>query len=200
MSAIAAFVASYTSADRSKIDFAWNGKHAGDFVDENQPFRWEVVSYCIDEPGRASAELLEHLFLADAAWTREAWGSPEHFGALAATLLQRGGEAALDAFATGLSASFDTFGACHRMRISPDLAARLAIAARDKSDAATDDKLQKHLLSTSELFIKLQKGTASEGWATVAPETPVYAVRVVGRRWHHTLWLKLSEWVRRRAT
>ena len=201
MSAVPEFVAEYSEADRPKIDFSWNGKHAAEFVDANQQFRWDVVSYCIEEPGKASALLLEHLFMADASWTREAWGSPRHFGPLAATLLERGGEESLNTFSLGLNASFDTFGACHQtMRVSPALAARLALVAREKAEATSDEDLRRRLKSASELFEKIQKGTASDGWASAAPGTPVHNIRIVWPRWYHKVWMRLSAWVKKRAT
>jgi len=197
MNAAAVFVAGYSPADRARIDFAWNGKHADQFVDAHQQMRWDVVSYCLSAPGSAPSELLQHLFLADAAWTREAWGSPQHFGALAALLLQRGGEAVIETFASGLNASFDTFGACHEMTLSPELAARLAVVAQEKAAIATDDRMRKCLENAVELFAKLQKGTAQQGWAVVASGTPVRNVRVVWPRWYHKLLRTLSAWVKR---
>lgn len=195
------FANDYAEADRPRIDFAWNGKHAAEFVDANQQFRWEVVAHCTNEPGKASQLLLEHLFLADAAWSKEAWGAPRHFGALAATLLQRGGEGSLSVFVAGLGASFDTYGACHHtMRLSPELAARLAIAARETSLASDDERTKGQLQLAAELFEKIQKGTASEGWLSLPPETPVRNVRVVWPRWYHKLWMKVSAWVKKRAT
>jgi hypothetical protein len=190
-------VSGYSSVDRGRIDYAWNGKHADQFVDAHQQARWEVVSYCLGEPGNVPAELLEHLFLADAAWTREAWGSPPHFAALGALLLQRGGEAAVETFATGLSASFDTFGACHEIRLSPELAVRLSAVARERAAFATDERLRTCLESAAELLIKVQKGTAQEGWGTVAPNTPVQNVRVIWPRWYHKLGQMLAAWVKR---
>jgi hypothetical protein len=201
MTDVTTFVASYSEADRPRIDFAWNGKHAAEFSDTNQQFRRDVVSYCIEEPGKASAELLGHLFTAEALWAREAWGSPQHFGTLAAALLQRGGEGSLDTFARGLSASFDTLGACHRtMRISPDLAARLAVAARESAAIPGDADLKGRLQTASQLFERIQKGTASQGWVSVPPGTPVQNIRVAWPRWYHKVWTKLSAWINKRAT
>jgi len=197
MSVDANFIAGYTEQDRSRIDFAWNGKHAAEFVDTNQEKRWAVISRCINEPELASPVLLEHLFLADAAWAREAWGSNPSFAALASVLLQRGGEAALDTFARGFTTSFDTFGACHEMKLGPELSARLAVVARDRAAETTDDDLRKCLESSAELFSKLQRGIAQEGWATVPPGTPVHSVRVVSPRWYHYIGRKISAWIRR---
>ena len=182
MNATASFVTRYSAADRPAIDFAWNGKHADQFVDANQQARWDVVAHCINEPGSAPPLLLEHLFLADAAWTREAWGAPHHFAALASLLLQRGGEAVVETFASGLNASFDAFGACHEMKLSPEIAARLVVVASEKAALATDERSRTCLEDAAQLFSTLQQGTASEGWATIPAGTPVQAVRVVRPR------------------
>ena len=197
MDAAASFVARYSAADRATIDFLWNGKHADQFVDANQRVRWDVISHCINEPGSPSPLLLEHLFLADAAWTREAWGAPQHFAELASLLLERGGEAVIETFARGFNISFDTFGACHAMRLSRVLATRLAVVAREKAAVATEQRSRTCLEATAELLSKLQQGTASVDWATIPPGTSVKAVRAVWPRWYHKLWGKVSAWARR---
>src|ERR1700688_4466975 len=95
------FVAGYSREYQPSIAFAWNGKHAADFVDRNQKFRWEVIGHCIALPEAAAPTLLADLFLADAEWSRQAWGSPQHFGKRRALLLERGGEEALVPFSEG---------------------------------------------------------------------------------------------------
>lgn len=198
MQATSEFIASYAAPDRPRIAFAWNGKHAVEFVDENQTFRWEVVQACLDTPETAPPLLLEHLFLEDARWSREAWGAPRHFSELGGLLLARGGEGALDAFATGHMASFDTFGACHQIRVAPETLSRMARAVQARLAAAHGERQRIGLESALELFGKLQGGDASKGWVTLEPGAEVSDITVAWPRWHRKAWHKLAALVRRR--
>lgn len=67
------YIATYKEPDRSKVAFAWNGKHRAEFLDAIQEFRWEVVRHCIEHPEQPSPDLLVALFRADADWSRETW-------------------------------------------------------------------------------------------------------------------------------
>ena len=185
------FISNYSEVERGRIVFAWNGKHAAEFVDANQDFRWSVVEHCLANPNLPTPLLLSHLFLADAEWSKEAWGSPHHFERLGALLLQRGEGDALASFSEGFNRSFDTFGACHAMSLSPELLERLSAATNSALAAATDETSRKLLSTLRDLFAKLAQGTASKGWATVAAGTPVTNIRVVWPRWYHRLWAKL---------
>lgn len=187
-----AFVASYSESEQPQIAFAWNGKHAADFVDLNQEFRWTVVEHCLAKRSSASLLLLSDLFMADADWSREAWGAPHHFAQLGSLLLERGGANALDTFSKGFNRSFDTFGACHEMALSPKLLEELSDAVAVRLSGTLDESSQTHLAACRELFAKLTQGTATDGWATVAPDTPVSNVRIVWPRWYHKAWLKLT--------
>jgi hypothetical protein len=189
---IPSFVAGYSRADQPSIAFAWNGKHAADFVDGNQKFRWEVIGHCLAHPEATAPPLLADLFLADADWSREAWGAPQHFGKLGALLLERGGEEALVPFSQGFSSSFDTFGACHIMTLPSYVLARLREATALALAAEQDDAATKRLSACRELFAKLTDGTARKGWATVAPNTPVSGIRVMRPGWLHKLRAKLA--------
>ena len=189
---VPSFVAGYSRECHPSIAFAWNGKHAADFVDGNQKFRWEVVGHCIAHPEAAALPLLADLFLADAEWSREAWGAPQHFGELGALLLERGSDAALAAFSKGFASSFDTFGACHTMTLPSYVLARLREATAVALAAEQDEGATKRLTACRELFAKLTDGTAHKGWATVAPDTPVPGVRVMRTGWLHKLRAKLA--------
>jgi hypothetical protein len=186
------FIASYSSAEQARITFAWNGKHATEFADANQDFRWSVIEHCLANPSDPSPLLLAHLFLADADWSAEAWGSPHHFAQLGALLLQRGEANVLASFSEGFVRSFDTFGACHAMSLSPKLLAELSTATNAELAAASDESIVKRLTAARDLFVKLAEGTATQGWATVAPGTPVANVRIVWPRWCHKLWAKVT--------
>jgi hypothetical protein len=189
---VPSFVAGYSREYRHSIAFVWNGKHAADFVDGNQKFRWEVIGHCIAHPEAAALPLLADLFLADAEWSRQAWGAPQHFGKLGALLLERGGDEALVPFSEGFSSSFDTYGACHAMTLPPFVLARLREATAVALAADRDEASTKRLSACRELFGKLADGTARKGWATVAPGTPVSGVRVMRPGWLHKLRAKLA--------
>src|SRR6476660_5740237 len=114
---IKAFVANYSAASIERIRFVWNGKHGADFSDANQEFRTDVVEVVVDQPHKAPLELVRDLFLEEASWCREAWGSSRHFSELAENVVKKCGVAFLDDFLKGMMMSFDTFGACHQMRL-----------------------------------------------------------------------------------
>jgi hypothetical protein len=169
MSDAAAFVAGFTEVESARVAFAWNGKHAGEFLDSNQEFRWAVAEYCLTHPEAAPVQLLEALFTAEAEWSKEAWGAPENFAELGALLLERGGSSVLGVFAAAFNRSFDTFGACHSMHLSRSRLVELSAAAETGAATATDETVRKQLTSARELFVKLADGSASEGWFTVVP-------------------------------
>ena len=193
------FVSSYTAAAREQINFAWNGKHAEEFQDINQNFRWQVVEHCIAQPDTASVLLLEHLFLADAAWAEEAWSSPNHFAELGRILLERGQNTALDSFSKGFIRSFDTFGACHQIQLSKPVLEQLIAGTKKLLSEAAEENDRKRLEAVQELFSKMESQTATQGWATVAPGTPISNIRVIWPRWYHKLWAKISSLWRRRV-
>jgi hypothetical protein len=200
MESIPEFIAQYTEGDRPRIAFEWNGKHAGDFVDANQEFRWRVVDVCLDSPETASPRLLEHLFQADAEWSRQAWGSPQHFAQLGSTLLARGGELALTSFATSFVASFDTYAACHQISVSPELLARIILSAQEAISIVHNGPHHKAIEAALELFFKLQAGNASEGWFSLKADTDVSNISIIYPRWYHNAWKKIVSMWQRNAT
>lgn len=182
MSTAAEFVSQYAPASRGEIAFAWNGKYASDFRDANREFRWQVVSYCIAQAEQASPLLLEHLFLADAEWATEAWGSPHHFAQLASVLLERGQEAVLDTFSKGFVRSFDTFGACHHIQLSKVLLARLTVSVKESLAQAIEQNHRKRFEKLLELFAKLENETAAQGWGIIAPGTSASNIQDAQKR------------------
>jgi hypothetical protein len=175
---LAEFVRGYGPGHLGRIRFAWNGKHADEFVDANEDFRASVVEYVRERPGEASAELLADLFKEGASWAREAWCSPHGFEEVAAALLARRGEDALPDFSWGFLQSFDTFGACHHMTLEPILARRLQRAAEDGASVAAPEA-RPGWEAMRDLFSKLAAGTAREAWGLVAPGTTVSKVSVL---------------------
>ncbi|MEM8861920.1 MAG: hypothetical protein AAGD96_26660, partial [Chloroflexota bacterium] len=66
------FVKNYSNDDELKILFAWNGKHADDFFDENLEFRRKVLKYFEKYPKEFSIELVGDLYDAETAFAKEA--------------------------------------------------------------------------------------------------------------------------------
>jgi len=191
MKPIGDYIANYATDDSTKTDFAWNEKHAEEFEDCNQDFRQAVVEACIDEPSTASTELLQHLFIEEAKWAREAWGSPRNFGQLGQLLLERATEEAVRTFATGMNYSFDTFGACHEITLSASNLEAVTEIVDTFLATESDDQLRPRYESVKELLAKIGEGSATEGWVKIAPVTPVTNVRVVKPPLLHRLldWL-----------
>lgn len=182
------FAKNYTPNQRDRIRFAWNGKHAGEFHDDNQDFRQAVVSAVLADPAEAPIDLVRDLLEEDALWSHGAWCAPETYPDLLTVLLRRGGPAVLPDFASAMSATFDTFGSAHTMALSPDEAGRYREESARLLSRETDDRRRTQLQMAAELFEKIQAGNATDGWAVVPPGTPVRNIRVVGA--HGSLFLR----------
>jgi hypothetical protein len=173
------FALNYTGEQREAIRFVWNGKHASEFHDENQDFRWSVAGLILSDPDSFPIILVRDLLLEDALWSREAWCAPNHFAGLLSVLLQRGGREYLADFAAAANASFDTFGAAHQVAVSPEKAHELLEETDLQLLVVTDAGHRAQLESSRDLFRKLIEGNATKGWVTVPPGTPVKNIRVV---------------------
>jgi hypothetical protein len=101
------FIAGYTTADEGRICFEWNGKHAEEFVDRNMEFRAAIRDAVLADLSAAPLTLIRDLFRAETQFSREAWCIVDGIGALAETLLRRGGPANLDDYLEGKFQSFD---------------------------------------------------------------------------------------------
>ncbi len=192
MTAPSDYIDSYSPEVSSQIEFDWNGKHADEFEDKNQEFRQSVVSACLEEPTLASTILLKALFIEEAKWAREAWGSPRGFGELGQLLLQRGDEDAVRTFASGMNFSFDTFGACHAICLSSDEVQTVTQIIDRLLEGESDEDDRGRLESAKELLTKIAAGSATDGWATVAPGTPVSNISIVRQPLLHRLWTWLT--------
>ena len=87
------FVKNYSEDDELEIMFAWNGKHADDFKDENMEFRLAVLEYFKENRGVFPVTLIAALYDAETEFAREAWGVNPVVSLLAEDLLERGREA-----------------------------------------------------------------------------------------------------------
>jgi hypothetical protein len=173
------FALRYTTHQRRAIRFAWNGRHAAEFRDENQDFRSSVAQVTLSEPDSVPIVLVRDLLLEDASWSREAWCAPHHFAGLLSILLRRGGREYLADFAVAMNATFDTFGAAHEVTIPREQARELLLETGLRLLAETDARRRSELESARELLRKLIEGNATRGWVIVPPGTPVRNVRVL---------------------
>ena len=68
----AAFIDGYGPDSLERICFAWNQKHAAEFVDANDAFRQQVIAAVLSDPGKAGIDLIADLFEAEARLSNEA--------------------------------------------------------------------------------------------------------------------------------
>lgn len=179
------FAATYDSSQRDKIRFAWNGKHATEFKDDNLEFRKAVVAAALSEPEKCPLSLISDLLDEEALCSREAWGAPMYFSELLTILLRRGGREYLKKFAVAMNATFDTFGASHAISISSQEAKQF-LGDVDHLLIAEPDKETRALLEAAKvLFEKIGNGDAAKGWAVVQPGAPVKNVKILHDQNHN---------------
>lgn len=118
MSVIRDFVRTYTLQAETQIAFAWNGKHASEFVDKNMLFRQEVCDYFQAEKDTFSLPLIAALYKAETVFAREAWGVNSVVCALAQALLERGGVEQLDVYMAGAWCGMDAYMESGNIRLS----------------------------------------------------------------------------------
>jgi hypothetical protein len=174
------FVSVYQSdMNFDKICFKWNGKHADEFEDENDEFRREVAEFIINSPENVPYELFRDIFIEEAKWAKEAWGTSKVFPMIGEKLLKIGQEDAILDFLTGFVMSFDTYACCHTIDLSGiDLKRCIKFIDEHISDEENKDSLNM-LESGKELFSKYLVGSASEGWVALQPGTPIQNVKVI---------------------
>jgi hypothetical protein len=186
-SSIDAFLRSYSPSERGRIviDAAVDAP----FLDRNSPFRKSVIRHVIAYPEAASPSLLQDLFVEEACWAERAGIVSPSFTVLAEILLNRTGTTYLTEFLTGFFASFNTFGACHQMNLGQATTSTLLkeIRRRLQSEPSASERV---VLEAGEaLLMKLQSGTAKEGWYSADGPLKVEAVWTIGpirRAWLNT--------------
>jgi hypothetical protein len=118
MLAVEDFVRTYTPKSEAQIAFAWNGKHANEFVDSNMQFRKDVCSYFEAEQDAFSLPLIAALFKAETLCAKEAWGVNRVVSMLAQELLERGGVEYLEVYMDGARCGMDAFMATGAITLS----------------------------------------------------------------------------------
>jgi len=166
---IITFVRNYAPDSRSRICFAWNQKHAADFVDENDLFRQQVIKAVIADPDEVSLELVGHLFEAEAKWSKEAWCVRDSFSTLGGILLNRGGIEQLDCFFEWFTLSFDSYSQCHAMLLDSEVLDSLISEVERRFADAKGDKEKAMLELAQQLFAKHKSGDPLKGMVKLHP-------------------------------
>ncbi|MGG1518064.1 hypothetical protein ABE504_21785 [Paenibacillus oryzisoli] len=105
----ALFANGYRAEQAEFICFKWNGKHANDFIDDNLAFRREVIQYIeANQYEGVCGVLLKDLVVAEAQYSKEAWGIYRNYPALAKSLIRSTGTVYLDDFFQAAFMCFDT--------------------------------------------------------------------------------------------
>jgi hypothetical protein len=119
------FIRNYSSSDRERVRFDWNGAPGPDLIDRNHDFRKAILAAVLVDPDRCPVDLLADLFTAETAYSKEAWGIDPRVRDVAKALLQRVGHAQVEVFVRGSRQGFDAHLACATVDINPELRAAL---------------------------------------------------------------------------
>ncbi|MFZ5985867.1 MAG: hypothetical protein ACOYWZ_01920 [Bacillota bacterium] len=178
---VKSFVSNYISEkDIENIEFKWNGKHAEEFEDFNQDFRFAVAEYIIENNCTdISLELVRDVFIAESEWAKEVWGTSKYFSLISECLLGKGDESIAKCFLEGFHKSFDTYACMHSITIEEHLAENYIKIFENLRMNETDEQLIKWLDSGKELMEKFIKGNASQGFVSLKPGTQIENVRVI---------------------
>jgi hypothetical protein len=178
------FIRDYGPESRNRIGFAWNGKHAEGFVDENDSFRQRIIAAVLAEPDAAGLDLVGDLFEAEARWSKEAWCVRDAFSALGSILLTRGGTAQLDRFLEWFAVSFDSYSECHAMSLNPVAPTPLIAEVERRLAGAVDEREKAGLEMARALFAKHKSGNPLAGMVKLgASELANAKASVESRGW-----------------
>ncbi len=109
MLAVRDFVRNYCLEAELQIAFAWNGKHADEFIGSNMQFRKEVCDFFEEDKAACPLPLVAALFKAETLFAKEAWGVNRVVSSLAQELLERGGVEYLDLYLAGARCGMDAY-------------------------------------------------------------------------------------------
>ncbi|WP_061937057.1 hypothetical protein [Collimonas pratensis] len=118
MGSIQEFVQTYSPQSEARIVFAWNGKHAAEFADENMVFRQSVCDYFEANKEAIPLPLIAALYNAETLFAKEAWGVNSVVSELAQELLERGGINYIDAYIAGAARGMDAYMESGNIRLS----------------------------------------------------------------------------------
>ena len=138
MDSVEKYLANYSGDSVASIAFAWNGKHAAEFVDSNLEFRRAVIQYVLTQLPETPLIIIKDLFRAEAAFAKEAWGVNRDLHMLGQELLTRGRTLYFQDFLLGATSSFDTLLECGNISIEPSLKKELADYCKSQIAEATN--------------------------------------------------------------
>ena len=133
------FIAKYRPSDRAGVDFDWNGRHGGEFRDGNHDFRKEVLDEVLSDLAHAPLELVRDLYLAETAFSAEAWCIDLRVGRLGEHLLRKGGDRFIEDYLEGKSRSFDASLAASAFQVDSSLAGHLLSVVRERLQNEEDN-------------------------------------------------------------
>lgn len=128
------FIKNYSDDDELKILFAWNGKHADDFFDENLEFRREVLRYFEKYPKEFSVELVGDLYNAETAFAKEAWGVHPIVSLLAQEMLERGRSKYAPLYLKGWRRGMDALIQSRQIELTKECLQELILYAKSRKE------------------------------------------------------------------
>ncbi|MFZ3193087.1 MAG: hypothetical protein WA154_07760 [Moraxellaceae bacterium] len=143
------YVKNYREDDELEIMFAWNGKHANGFEDENFKFRREVLDYFKSHKGTFSVSLIAALYDAETEFAKEAWGVNPVVSLLAQELLERGREVYASTYLKVWGRGMDAYIQSMRIELSKECINDLINYSKSRKE--NDDFPNKE---QAELFLK----------------------------------------------
>jgi hypothetical protein len=153
MLAVKDFVRIYSPEAEPQIAFAWNGKHASEFIDANMQFRREVCSFFQDDKSAFSLPLIAALFKAESLFAKEAWGVNRVVSRLAQELLERGGVEYLDLYLAGARCGMDAYLETGNITLSKPRCQELLDQCKVNATLANGDEKQWALLAERFAFL-----------------------------------------------
>ena len=168
-----------SQVDLERISFKWNGKHAEEFDDQNGEFRRTVAEFIIDSKEAVPYELIRDIFIEDAKWAKEAWGTSNIFPSIAEKMLKVGQEYAILDFLYGFSMSFDTYACCHTIDLSGIDLQKFINFIDNQINEESDETTLKMLEAGREFFTKHLQGNAADGWVGLKPGVPITNIKVI---------------------
>lgn len=128
------FVKSYSEDDELRILFAWNGKHAEHFVDENMSVRKEVLKYFELHPKECPIELVAALYGAETEFAKEAWGVNPVVSLLAQEMLERGRSKFVAEYLKGWARGMDAHLQSKQIHLSEECIQELIAYAKGRNE------------------------------------------------------------------
>jgi len=157
MLAVRDFVRTYSPEAESQVAFAWNGKHADEFIDTNMQFRREVCDFFQDDKRAFSLPLIAALFKAETLFAKEAWGVNRVVSGLAEELLERGGIEYLDLYLAGARCGMDAYLETGNITLSEPRCQELLDQCKANANVANGSEKQWALLAERFAFLLTKK-------------------------------------------